>query len=441
MNSTRFSRAKVVDLISRIVPSSFFLFVVLLKFAELYTLVKTHQALGDPASPKFFVELLSRTSTMCFLALMTVMVFIRLEPIRKAKHLLPRIMAIAGTFFIALVTVLARSSSSSHRCSPIRCSGFSGSRVWRTDVRARRDGLSGRRVACPSSSGALFASSRACRRRAKSSAVDAVAIPGELSNGALLLLGNILLFAGTIGLVHATVMQSLRLVAREGNAGLYWPVVLGLCLAAIPTMMWRTRHASTEERRRVALLASGLVLGFAPTAIWVFLQGVWPVVAEVLPLRRAGWVVYPTLLSTPLTTAYSVLVRRALEVRVVVRQAMQYALARYSAITVAAIPVVLLAVTLYRNRNKSVAQLVSTPSMLLLGAVAIGGIVTLRRRSQVLARIDTWFFREQYDVRRILGQLVDRCRVAADLPATGRDSSHRDRSCAPSRFDQRTLSR
>ncbi len=101
-----------MDLISRIVPSTFFLFVVMLKGAELYTYVKIHYAENEPASWKFLVDVTSRSSTVCFLTLMTVLFFIRLEPVGKAKSLLPRVMAIAGTFFVALVTLFPRANLS-----------------------------------------------------------------------------------------------------------------------------------------------------------------------------------------------------------------------------------------------------------------------------------------------------------------------------------------
>ena len=102
MSSKNFDRVKLMDLISRIIPSTFFLFVVMLKSVELYAFLKGHQATGEPASWKLFVDVLSRTSTVCFLTLMTVLFFIRLEPVAKAKSFLPRVMAIAGTFFVAL---------------------------------------------------------------------------------------------------------------------------------------------------------------------------------------------------------------------------------------------------------------------------------------------------------------------------------------------------
>jgi protein-S-isoprenylcysteine O-methyltransferase Ste14 len=100
-----------MDLMSRIVPTTFFLFVVTLKAGELFTFLKTHGA-GNEHSWKFLAEVTSRSSTVCFLALMTVLFFVRLEPVEKARSFMPRVMAIAGTFFVALVTLFPRADLS-----------------------------------------------------------------------------------------------------------------------------------------------------------------------------------------------------------------------------------------------------------------------------------------------------------------------------------------
>jgi protein-S-isoprenylcysteine O-methyltransferase Ste14 len=112
VNSKRFTRAKLIELISRVIPGTFFLYVVMLKFADLYALIITHQATNQPASLRFIVEVCSRASTVAFMGMMTILFLIRLEPVEKAKSLLPRVMAIAGTFFVALVTLFPRAELS-----------------------------------------------------------------------------------------------------------------------------------------------------------------------------------------------------------------------------------------------------------------------------------------------------------------------------------------
>jgi protein-S-isoprenylcysteine O-methyltransferase Ste14 len=112
VNSKPFDRAKLIDFISRVVPSTFFLFIVVLKFADLYELLFLNHGTNQTSSWKFVVEVCSRASTVCFLSLMTILFLIRLEPVEKAKNLLPRVTAIAGTFFVALVTLFPRAELS-----------------------------------------------------------------------------------------------------------------------------------------------------------------------------------------------------------------------------------------------------------------------------------------------------------------------------------------
>lgn len=103
---------KILDFISRILPSAFFLYVVLLKVVDFAAFVKSRPAGNDPAFLKFLADGVSRLSIVCFLGLMAVLFLIRLEPIQKAKGFLPRLMAIAGTFFVSLVTFFPRANLS-----------------------------------------------------------------------------------------------------------------------------------------------------------------------------------------------------------------------------------------------------------------------------------------------------------------------------------------
>jgi len=104
---------KLLDLVTRIVPSAFYLIVLVQKFNENYAFIVSGQASGDAAgSWKFFAEVVSRSSTILFLGLLTILFIIRLEPIRKARGILPRVLAIAGTFSMALVTMFPRANLS-----------------------------------------------------------------------------------------------------------------------------------------------------------------------------------------------------------------------------------------------------------------------------------------------------------------------------------------
>jgi len=236
----------------------------------------------------------------------------------------------------------------------------------------------------------------------------------SLAVGTVFVAANVMLVVSSHSRHVETAKLLLDRFSRYSDSGLYWIVQFALSILALCTLVWKARRAPADERRRAFLLVGALVLGTAPTLIWVFLQAISETVATTLPLRRVGWLLYPTLLSTPFTIAYAVVVRRALEITLVIRRAVQYALARYSAMALAIVPVALLVASVYRNRDTRISQLLSSPLEILLGLLAGVGIFTLRRRSEALDLIDRRFFREQYDSRQILGQLVDRCRVAQD---------------------------
>jgi protein-S-isoprenylcysteine O-methyltransferase Ste14 len=107
----QFNRVKLFDFISRIVPSSFFLYVVLLKISNLYVFLKDHPAtMNNTEFLRFLADVISNSSIICFLGLMSILFLIRLEPIQKARGIVPRVTAITGTFFVSLVTLFPRAN-------------------------------------------------------------------------------------------------------------------------------------------------------------------------------------------------------------------------------------------------------------------------------------------------------------------------------------------
>ena len=104
---------KLLDLVTRIVPSAFFVILLVQKCNEFYAFIVRNQALGDAAASwKFFADVVSRSSTILFLGLLSILFIIRLNPIKKASGLLPRVLAVAGTFSMVLVTVFPRANLS-----------------------------------------------------------------------------------------------------------------------------------------------------------------------------------------------------------------------------------------------------------------------------------------------------------------------------------------
>ncbi|HJS74306.1 MAG TPA: hypothetical protein VJ921_08475, partial [Vicinamibacteria bacterium] len=202
------------------------------------------------------------------------------------------------------------------------------------------------------------------------------------------------------------------------NPYLYtWAFILALTLPAIFFGLARIRSAPLSERRRVALFLSGIVLGSIPSWLVIFLKAVSPSFRVWYEDPGNSWirlyVVRMALMTIPVAAAYSVLVHHVLDVKLVIRRALQYALARYAVLSATVVPFLILVTYIYRNRNETISDLLSGAGPLVLIAATLLGLLTLQVRQSVLAAIDRRFFREHYDSRQILTSLVEGSRRAS----------------------------
>lgn len=194
-------------------------------------------------------------------------------------------------------------------------------------------------------------------------------------------------------------------------------VVLTLQLAANAFMVWQMPLSAIETRRRVGLFVAALVVGGAPIALEIVLVSLVPAFRRwgQDPDLRPLMALVPNLFvfSVPFTTTYSVLVDRVFDVRLVIRRAMQYALARSTLLALFSIPAVWSMGYVYQNRGLTVGQLLGAhPAG--IGATVAAALLAFRIRKRTLATLNRRFFREQYDAQRILAALVDMSRRATD---------------------------
>jgi hypothetical protein len=227
----------------------------------------------------------------------------------------------------------------------------------------------------------------------------------------------------------ATAGTILPAVAWGRDASWFDAVLFGLALPALPFGLWKAARADVRERRRYQLFVVGLAAGFLPMAVQVFAEAAFPAYEAFIsvPPRRllVGLLLYPLLLSIPITTAYAVLVHRVMDVKVLVRRAVQYALARYTIMALAAAPAVLLVMALVQNRDQTIAEFATTSAGSTVVPLAILLLVLAVRRP-LLDRIDRVFFREAVDARVLLGTLAAPSSVRADsLEGLCRDFSQR----------------
>jgi sigma-B regulation protein RsbU (phosphoserine phosphatase) len=167
-----------------------------------------------------------------------------------------------------------------------------------------------------------------------------------------------------------------------------------------------------DDRRRLKLLYWGCTAGMTP----LFLMIMWNLVTARTPFGGVPYAVALMLVVIfPLTMAYVVLVERALDVRVVVRQGVQYALASRGVRLVqgcVAAGVFALAV------NYGESSHASRPQRLALMGVGLFVILRIRHGGEYLSRwVDRRFFREAYNAEQILRDLGEQVRGILDPQA------------------------
>jgi hypothetical protein len=121
------------------------------------------------------------------------------------------------------------------------------------------------------------------------------------------------------------------------------------------------------------------------------------------------------LMSVPVTSTYSVLVEHVLDVKLVVRKTLRYALTRHGIGALTVVPFASLAWYLYHHRSESLTALFAGPRPVVLIGLSVLGLLGLAARRTLLDAIDRRFFRERFDARRTLAALVESTRKVTAL--------------------------
>ena len=191
-----------------------------------------------------------------------------------------------------------------------------------------------------------------------------------------------------------------RLTGVEGDfGGAVQFIALVACVAALA---WKTATTPRgDARRRLLVLDAGAATSVGALAIVL--------VAGRLEMRLPDWAQIPLLamlLVFPVTMAYAVVVHRAMDVRVAIRQGLQYVLASGSVRVVQIVlggAIIIGATLLSAN--------LSVPQRLAFTASALALIVAIRVAAQRLRGwIDRRFFREAYEADAILSELATKVR-------------------------------
>src|SRR5580704_6790594 len=181
---------------------------------------------------------------------------------------------------------------------------------------------------------------------------------------------------------------------------------IGSFFACISAKM--SQAVTPDAKRRLRLLYTGSSISMTPACILFVTQNIkGGELEQIFP----EWFVLSALslmLLFPITLAYVIVVHRAMDVRVVIRQGLQYALAsrgiRVLQIILTA-AILIFGITFARSPHLSLANEISTISLLMVA------VLLLRRGAlRLRAWTDRRFFRDAYNAEQILEALSDEVR-------------------------------
>jgi sigma-B regulation protein RsbU (phosphoserine phosphatase) len=182
------------------------------------------------------------------------------------------------------------------------------------------------------------------------------------------------------------------------------------CMACL-AWKWHTA-VSKDARRRLSVVLAGALISFP---LFLFLSFVARLqhtdVESLFPawLYGASYLLYFVF---PATIAYAIVVQRAMDVRLILRQSLQYTLARRGVIVLQAI---LSGILFAALAALVTSHALSYSTTLLLMAAGVWAIFLLNgAMHRVAGFIDRRFFRETYQADQILGELAEKVRTIVE---------------------------
>ena len=236
------------------------------------------------------------------------------------------------------------------------------------------------------------------------------------------------------GMLDAAIRVAAAMAAQTGSpaAARFWELLPQvdwiptnlLALVGVLPLLQALAHSRGAEHRQLQLFLYALAMGVTPFVLILPAAALFPSFndwlgrPEVQPYFLA--VTYPFLMAFPITATYAVLYQGVLDYQSALRRAAQYALARYTLVSLVALPLAAGVVFLYVNREEPLGRLLTGWRFLALAVLAASAATVLPLRHRLLAALDRRYFREAYDARRVLRELTDAVRKTPDIAELSR---------------------
>ncbi len=205
-------------------------------------------------------------------------------------------------------------------------------------------------------------------------------------------------------------------VPWSGVARVMAPYLLGIYAVPISFFFWNLGYKSgklpsPDARRRIRMMLWGTAISLTPLFVGQLIALFGRTRMEALP----RWYTIPALLLLflfPVTMAYVIVVQHAMEVRMVLRQGLQYTLARRGMTAVRVLAVIAMMTYMF---DAAAHDRMNRPRTLIIVTGGALAILLLRRGAERASLwLDRKFFREAYDSEQILSDLSDKVRTIVE---------------------------
>jgi len=173
------------------------------------------------------------------------------------------------------------------------------------------------------------------------------------------------------------------------------------------------RLREVNERRRIRLVLLGLLVFFLDL-LAAFVFSLSPKTSRLTPLAFSPLVFGLAQVPFTICVAYAVLKQRLFQVSLIVRQSLQYAVARGALLIPIPVLAGILIFDLIVHKDQPFAALLAAHGWA-WGLMGVAGIVAHTKRSQWMELLDRHFYREHYNAQQLLLQTVDEIRASSSL--------------------------
>jgi len=192
-------------------------------------------------------------------------------------------------------------------------------------------------------------------------------------------------------------------------------VYLGAVLVVLPLSYWKLE--TTTDRRRFRVLVFGALVAmvfYLPRVIGTALINLSPGFYRFFDSPYVDMACALGMLIFPMSFAYAILKQRLFDVRVIIRQGVQYALARRALLAIPLVAIGLLVGTVVAQGKQPLFSVLKTHAGSYVAIAALAALASTQRQKW-LSALDRRFFRDKYDARQLFREIVEDIRRAENL--------------------------